>query len=249
MIDVKYEGRTGNNMIQYVAAKMFSRKNDIFLNTRPIAFENFGNYFKITENGSGGRYGGTPQVINDSNFQRILNMDAVPRSRYIFDGYFQDRRWLEPYREDILRMFEYDYIQDSGNKVFIHYRIGDIVGDWRMLPLSYYESAMNDLEFEGGYISSDSIDHPNCKHLIDKYGLIPYSNDPLSTIDFGSRQRNIVLSEGTFSWWMGFLNRGGKVITNERERKWHGDINMSYWNKRSWDVINGEWRDSSLIIP
>jgi len=91
------------------------------------------------------------------------------------------------------------------------------------------------MNFNGGYISSDSINHKFCIHLIKKYNLIPINMNPSQVIDFGKNFNNIVLSEGTFSWWIGFLSQAETIICNKRDFFWHGDIFLDRWKKLSWD--------------
>ena len=40
MVSVRFEGRLGNNLIQYLVAKLFARKNNLFLKLEPH-IENF----------------------------------------------------------------------------------------------------------------------------------------------------------------------------------------------------------------
>lgn len=248
MIRVKYEGRLGNNMIQYVAARLFSDRHNIPLGAQPNTFENFGAFFQFPESTvSNFAVEQVLQKVDDSNFASLLNTTNIPRQHYHFNGYFQQREWLENNRTEILNLFQKPYALMDDDQVFVHYRIGDIANDWRMLPVQYYQKALDGMQINGGYIASDTIDHPNCKWLMDQYGLMPYNASPQTTIDFGSRSKNLVLSEGTFSWWMGFLNRGGNVVCNTRKRHWHGEINLSYWKTLSFEWIDGDWLDNTSV--
>jgi hypothetical protein len=120
--------------------------------------------------------------------------------------------------------------------VFLHYRIDDIGRDRRVLPLEYYIEALETTRFNGGYITSDSLNHPNCTYLINKYNLKPvHGLSPMNTIFLGKNFNKLILSEGTFSWWIGFLSRAESIICNKRDFLWHGDIFLDRWKKLNWD--------------
>ena len=114
------------------------------------------------------------------------------------------------------------------DEVFIHIRLGDVT---RVNPgIEYYRNCLNSIKFKKGYISSDSIDNDMVKTLIDEYKLIKYMNDPIKTIDFAKTFKNIVLSKGTFSWWIGVLSKGDNIMYPKEEQEWpnpphwHGNI-------------------------
>jgi hypothetical protein len=91
-------------------------------------------------------------------------------------------------------------------------------------------------KFSTGYISSDSINHPICKRLIEKYGLRIYNSDEIDTILFASTCSKIVLSTGTFSWLIGFLAPFSTVYYPKITHWWHGDIFVfEHWNEISLD--------------
>ena len=100
------------------------------------------------------------------------------------------------------------------------HQIGTCVHDF-----DYYDHAlMKAGSFKYGYISSDSINHPICQQLIEKYGLHPYNSNEIDTILFASTCSTVILSTGTFSWLIGFLARFSTVYYPKITHRWHGDI-------------------------
>lgn len=174
-------------------------------------------------------------IINDNNFNEFLEKKEILNKNLFLDGFFQNKEFLQKYENEIKNLLNVTYRDVDTNSVFIHYRIGDIINDRRMLPVEYYEDALESINFNQGYISSDTINHNFCIHLIKKYNLKPIHMSPLSLIDFAKNFNNIILSEGTFSWWIGFLSQAETIICNKRNYFWHGDIFFDRWKKLSWD--------------
>ena len=223
MITINYGGRLGNNMIQYSAARLFSNKHKIKLITPPINGDiNFTSLLKSNDDTDHQSYQNTTQIVNNNNFLSLLEMNDVPKQHYVFSDYFQFEEFFTKYDNEIKNLFKEDKTKRDG--VFVHYRIGDIMNLKNMLPIDYYLDALNRINVNGGYITSDTPDHPNVIDISQKYGLEILNLDPLSTIDLGRKFDNIVLSEGTFSWWIGQLSDANTIYYNKRNRFWHGEI-------------------------
>ena len=122
----------------------------------------------------------------------------------------------------------------NNHDVFIHVRIGDVP---HFTPsLSYYEKALSTITYEKGFISSDSPNHPMINDLCKKYGLIKVMDDQVRTIQFGSTCEKLILSHGTYSWLIGFLNFDCKSVQYPKiKTKWHGDIFVfDDWTEVDW---------------
>ena len=236
MVSVNYNGRLGNNMIQYFAAYILAKKKNLFLNSYPRTSEDFGYYLKIKQLPTE-RKGSNKIEVTDNNFLEILE-SGEELNHYHLNGFFQKKELLEKYENEIKSSMDLKYDPKiTKDLVIVHYRIGDIKGDRRMLPLEYYIEALDLLKFSGGYITSDTLEHPFCLKLMKKYKLIPIKNlSPLQTIDFGKNFNNIVTSESTFSWWIAFLSKAENIIYNKRSHfRCYGDIFFNRWGNLSWD--------------
>lgn len=227
MVTIKYDGRLGNNIIQLLAGYVFAIKHNLRFESRDPYFEGFIDYSRC----DGGDIGHGEFTIDDYNFIEYLEMERVERKSYVFKGFFQTKEFLEKYEQEIRSLLKVEHSYAGDRSVFLHYRIGDIMGTSKMMPVEYYEQALDRIDFDTGYISSDTIDHGNCQRLIEKYNLTTISMDPMQTILYGKNFKNIVLSEGTFSWWIGFLSRDSNIICSHRKPDWHGDIFFDRWKK------------------
>lgn len=148
-----------------------------------------------------------------------------------FNGFFQT--------QDIVGHFsELSFLKvEKRNETFVHARLGDLLevhsGDGnRFMPLDYYEMAIG--QSKGGYISSDSPNHPIVKELIQKYNLNLFEDSPENTIVFAAGCSKKVLSLGTFSWWIGYLGNQKEVICPDFTKYpiWHGNI----FPQQGWNV-------------
>ena len=118
------------------------------------------------------------------------------------------------------------------NNLFVHVRLGDLLEHNLNQSFRYYNNVISRIPFDKGYISSDSINHKICRNLIKRYNLIVYSSSETETIKFGSSCQHIVLSLGTFSWFIGAFSLGKNVYYPQPLKKWHGDIFIfPEWNK------------------
>lgn len=247
MVSVKYDGRLGNNMIQYFVSKLFAKQKNIQFNGKSTFFQSdWTQICKNTENYK--NIGSIPFIVNDENFQDLFNSEVNYELHYIFDGWFQEKKFFQLHENEIKSLIELNYEEKNEDEIFIHYRLGDTINDRKMLPIEYYEEHLNSISFKTGFISSDTINHPNCIQLINKYNLTPLENfSPISTILFAKDFKKIILSEGSFSWWIGFLNKDGKIYCNERERFWHGDLFFDRWNYICWDYPKESIYDNTKL--
>lgn len=218
MVSIIYAGRLGNNYFQYVAAYIFAKKFNLSLITPPIY-----NVF-ILPIIQGNIYDNQVIDVNDDNYLNLLKSDKIENAHYRFVGFYQIKEFILEYRDEIKAIFDLKYNNVDKNLVFVSYRIGDILNTKNILPIEYYIEALNKLNCIGGFISSDTLNHPNILELSKMYNLELYDNDANNTINFAKNFNNLVLSEGTFSWWIGFLSNAENIIYNERPRFWHGDI-------------------------
>ena len=155
-----------------------------------------------------------------------------------------------PFYSDVWNANPFKDRYNNNDDVFVHCRIGDLEKLGFLLPYEYYDKALSSTihqisneagRMEGGrrkgYISSDSPNHRYVQDLMAKYDLELYKGDPFKTLLFGSTCKTLVLSQGTFSWLMGFLSQNEVVCVNpEQVRYWHGSIFQAFRDK--WTFIN-----------
>jgi hypothetical protein len=218
MVSISYGGRLGNNFFQYCAAYIFAKKFNLNLTTPPIY-----NVFNLPKL-EGNSFDNQTIEINNNNFLDLLKLDKIENAHYVFNDYFQLKAFILEYYNEIKSIFTLNKNEVNKDLVFVNYRIGDIINTQHMLPIEYYVKSLNKLKFNGGFITSDTLNHPNISYLAEYFNLQIYYDDPNNTINFAKDFNNLVLSEGTFSWWIGFLSNAENIIYCDRPKLWHGDI-------------------------
>jgi hypothetical protein len=248
-------GRFGNIFIRNFVAEYIAKKNNLKMKyERYYQFEKLGIKLFIGEN----IYDET-LLITDENINSIIFNDNI------FNTYAKNRNIIfrqHDYNPFSIRNYAWcqtssiaSYIRkvvnlenrimnnnpfkdryNKNNDIFIHVRLGDIIGLKFNVSINYYDSIIqkildsknykNNHYFNNGvrYITSDSIDNIICQTLIKKYDLKIYNADEIDTIQFGSTCKNIVLSNGTYSWLLGLLSFGSNVHYPTIKKKWHGNI-------------------------
>lgn len=216
MIRINYKGRFGNNLFQFATANLFAVKFGQKINnpikTMIVKYCDHDDLNKSV----------IFSVVNDENYISLLNNDT--KTSYFFDGFFQTPEIVEELNNNP-QLFRHSYAPN--NDLFVHVRLGDIFdNDFGYMNYDYYDSIIKNINYDCGYISSDSPSNPIVKQLIEKYNLTYFDNDLEYIILFGANANHKVLSLGTFSWWIGFLgNRNNVIFPNpNRSIKWHGEI-------------------------
>jgi hypothetical protein len=218
-------GRLGNKLLQNVGISVLSK-----------IYNYFPEYHDIEENNLIGLnlFCGKEKKTNfvwyydSESLKQLLNQDIQNDHGIIYNGYFQDKYFLLNYKKSIDEIVKKREIKKY-NEVFVHVRLGD--AKHKNPGILYYKNILNSISFDGGLISSDSIDDEIVKKLSEEYNLKIFNSSPIDTIMVGSEYEYRVLSGGTFSWWIGYLGNNNNVFCPATP-KFHGDIFVyPEWNR------------------
>lgn len=168
--------------------------------------------------------------LNDTNFFQYIHTPIEKNfslknsycqtrdfSLYLYDYFRENTR-----KENIIQSNIFKNRYKNNNDVFIHVRLGDVTEkQMRIYDKEYFDNILSKLNFNKGFISSDSMDHNMCKYLIEKYNLIPFFNNEVKTIMFASTCKHLILTGGTFGWTMGILAFDSDVYYKKYESVWY----------------------------
>ncbi len=242
MITVKYKGRLGNKMIQYAAAHLFAHDTGIQLDQNSARLD-FIRRFNIPP--LKGKVFKELIDINESNYFKYL-FNPTESTGYNITGYHQTCEFLCNHRDFILNLYKCDIQRDTlhENDCFVHARIGDLLNN-RCRNMAYFQPDYLEQQlqtarttFNKVYISSDTIDYPPLFKLVNKYDLTIYQSDPLDTILFAKNFNNLILSAGSFSYWMAYLSEANNITvygqvtkdTLQRNNAWNYNKKVIFSN-------------------
>jgi len=173
--------------------------------------------------------------LTDTNIMEIIRTKTLPVTFLIGECvYFQSNECShylynhlrsERIMKRIVEKNKFAQRYSANNNVFMHIRLGDSV---QYTPgFKYFDKVLSSIQFDRGFVASDSPGHPMIQQLIEKYPTISVLNaNEIDTILFGSTCKNVILSHGSFSAVIGYLSFHSKVYypMYEEGKKWCGDM-------------------------
>lgn len=223
-------GRYGNQLFPYFLGRIISDELKYKLYGNPIYDINY------DHNQDGYSTHETPiQELSDDNLKTIKDFNEViynktPR-KIILSGFLQKKEFYIPYREKIKSWYNIKKYNIPENHVGMHIRLGDLLNfneNDHLLPIEYYEKALTLINFSNLNICTDTPSHPIIEHFKKKYNANIFLGNEKDTISFLSSHNNLILSQGTFSFWSGFLSNANTIINAIPKTGWnsHPELNL-----------------------
>ena len=267
MVIVKIQGGLGNQMFQYAAAKSITKSGRVYLDLIFITNNTVSNtgftardleitLFKNTKIKTANSL--ISKIYRSSKFKlpwlRLLlkitkltddNFNSAPdfKNHYL-DGYFQNPKYFEKIRAELLKDFEFpevdkttnflkETIENTKNSVALHVRRGDYLKPevnkhHGVLPIKYYQGAFtyveSHLDDTHYFIFSDDPEWCSTNFDFIKKKTILSGNQFAWTDMYlmGCCKHNIV-ANSSFSWWGAWLNQNiDKIVV--APKKWFNSI-------------------------
>ena len=238
MTTVIQKGRLGNQIIRNLAVSLIAEKHNLnviyfnknVINKLGLNLFNGSNAYLSTE------------ILNDENYFDIYNSASLHCNLNPNDSYFQTKditNFLHNYlhtdviKSSIIEKNHFKQRYNKNNDLFIHIRLTDVA---QYNPgVNYYLNTIKTINFDNLYISSDDINHNIVQTILLVYQTATIINyDEITTIQFASTCKNIILSHGSFSAVIGYLSFFSNIYYHEYElnKIWFGDMfSINNWIK------------------
>ena len=216
--------RLGNHIFQNVGLALLAKKNNYkvyeYFSTEECKVLNFNFY-------SGTKVNETYAYYNDEHLMPLLQYTNELDHGILYEGYFQNLDFIKTYKQDIKSLFNLD--KHENNDLFIHIRLDD--AEHFNPGIDYYRECISKIKYDKIFISSDSPTSNFVQTLVKEYNMSIYEDTPINTINFGRKSNNIIMSNGTFSWWIAFLSNAKNIFYPSKNwTGFHPFIYLPEWN-------------------
>ena len=206
-------GRLGNIIFRNIMLSIIAKKHNLLIDYDHYnEISNIGINLFIGENS----YLETKE-INENNYFEIYNYNTLNYNVRTGRGkgsYFQQPNFIKLIFEHLtsnenmnkfINNNLYKNRYKNNNDCFIHIRLGDLE-KWNP-GFNYFDSILSNLDVSNIYIATDNNNHNIINRLKQKYSNIKLmDNDLKNIIQFGSTNKYVILTQGTFSAMIGYLS-------------------------------------------
>ncbi len=207
-VDVYYQGRDGNRICQYVAARLFAERNGLQLIAKPPT-----TLFGCTHPKTGNLiHDNFPSFVLDSHVEHWTTEKALP-ANYVFKGWFQRADMFEKHREQIESFFVLPKVEPRKG-IVAHVRLGDYQTLGWVIHPQWYASILPLVAGHRLYITDTPVGS-YWGELSERTGkeIRPVMTTPRDDFNAIRAAETIIMSNSTFAFWAAFLSKAQRVYT------------------------------------
>jgi hypothetical protein len=222
-------GRLGNQIIRNLAVSLIAKKHNLkvdYFNKDLIGklgihlFDGI-NAYKICI------------PLNDANYFDIHNCDKLnynlePNANFFqtkeITNFLNDHLHTDVVKSQIIEKNPFKQRYNANNDLYVHVRLTDAA---RWNPgIDYYLNAIKHTIHDRMYISTDDKNHPIVQTLLNLPNSTLINYDEITTMQFGSTCKHIVLSHGSFSAVIGYISYFSTIHYPKYDvtKMWYGDM-------------------------
>lgn len=222
-------GRLGNQIIRNLAVSLIAKKHNLKVN--------YFNKDLISKLGihlfDGINVHKRCIPLNDANYFDIHNCDELNNNLEPNASFFQtkeiikvlhDHLHTDAVQSQIIEKNPFKHRYNANNDLFVHVRLADAA---RWNPgIDYYLNAIKHTLHDRMYISTDDANHPIVQKLLTLPNSTLTNHDEITTMQFGSTCKHIVLSHGSFSAVIGYISYFSTIHYPKYDvtKMWYGDM-------------------------
>lgn len=223
MVEIQASGgRLGNQMFEYALGRIIAEHFGYKLTHNLYCSEletNF-NLPKILE----GREISSPVqhidgMINyESNLLETI-LDNNSERKIILHGFFQNYNYFKNYKDKIKKWFYIDKNYENKDDIAIHIR----KNDFKHIPKfdssdDYFLNLLRKESFNKIIIATDEPEYILIKKIMEEFNdrVIIFKGNTFETLQHFTCYNKLILSFGTYSWWMGFLSNAERIYLPNR---------------------------------
>ncbi len=231
-VKVLYTGRMGNNLFQYVFARLFAEKNGLKLSTE-FPYQHL---LKTTEPKHGREIKNNEIIIRNDSFMitpgsshdyvitnkenrsidgRVYSANQIMEKNFsdnacLIQGFFEDSDIFNSNERLIKSYFKLEKVEMNHEDIVLNVRLEDFAKLNRVLNPDYYINILENETFNKLYIVGANKEDSYLKHF-EKYNPVIVPTDPNSDFHFIRSFKKVICCNSTFSWWAAFLSDSEKI--------------------------------------
>ena len=236
MIHLQFQGKVGNNLFQYVVARLLAEDFGYELEVEHSVMGGEANATTLT--GLLARFEDAPLTLPGRRFSSPIDatasidnpdfdgyrvdLEAIRSNRdnrrIDVNGFFERYELIRPVKDKVRRWFsvphghfDRDVTRDD---VVVHVRRGDFLRGGRAISLDYYTDVLDRLDFRRLYVCGVGLDEDErVRRRFAKYSPVFVRGSAVDDFLFMKGFNRIVQSQSTFSWWAAFLSDASEIYT------------------------------------
>ena len=204
-----YQGRFGNNVFQYAAARLFAMERGLKLETEFPGQE----ILPTTPNENGKFYDGPHIGIGDGD--DIFNLPER-KGRHVFRGFFQRAEWYFKRRKMLEKIFKpKPVLVENKTDLLMSVRLGDYFYHKIAIHPSWYIKILEKESFSRLVIVTDDPNPDYFKHFA-PWNPIIVPNNVVEHWNVIRSCEKVIAANSTYCWWALFFGKAKKIYIFKR---------------------------------